>query len=161
MILGLDISTTATGWAIFSKDGVLKKSGVIKPKSTEKDFLKRSMFIARQLKKIMLEYKISKACVEDLKVLRNQKTLVRLAICVGVITSSLMNENVEILFVSPTVWRKQYEIKGKRNELKNKAIQHVLDNFGKLVTDDEAEAILIANYMFILSKKQDNIFLFT
>ena len=58
--------------------------------------------------------------------------------------------NSLVEFVSPTVWRKQFSLNGKREEAKRKAIA-LCTNLGyKVKNDDEAEAILIG--LFTLDK---------
>lgn len=48
--------------------------------------------------------------------------------------------------IKPTVWRSQFglnKFKAKREELKLKSIEYVKDLFGIIVSDDEADSILI------------------
>ena len=92
--------------------------------------------------------KFDKVVIEELKVISNQKTLVMLAIVQGMVLRELNNNLVE--FVSPTVWRKQFSLNGKREEAKRKAIALCTSLGYKVKNDDEAEAILIG--LFTLDK---------
>ena len=92
--------------------------------------------------------KFDKVVIEELKVISNQKTLVMLAIVQGMVLRELNNTFVE--FVSPTVWRKQFSLNGKREEAKRKAIALCTRLGYKVKNDDEAEAILIG--LFTLDK---------
>lgn len=141
MILGVDISTTATGFA-FVHDGKLITSGVISP--TSKNFLTRGYDIADEISNLLLVYEPDAVVYEDFKVMRNQSSLKKLAIVAGMTLSKC--KNFPVVEVGPTEWRKKYGFKGKRSELKKKAIDYVDKKFSLKATDDEAEALLIALY---------------
>lgn len=79
-----------------------------------------------------------------MKVISNQKTLVMLGIVQGLVIRELRNSTVTL--VPPTVWRKPYELNGKRAEAKKRAIELCEDKGLSVSNDDEAEAILLGLY---------------
>lgn len=142
--ISLDTSTTNTGYAVYDDEGNLLTSGVIS--SSSKDYLERANMMADYVSTISTEYQVKEACIEELKVLNNQKTLTKLAITQGIIIREL--SDTDITFVPPSVWRSLFHIPKKREEAKKKAIAIVKNKLGKTVTDDEAEAILLGRYYY-------------
>ena len=85
--------------------------------------------------------KFDKVIIEELKVISNQKTLVMLGIVQGMVIREIKDS--EIIFVTPSSWRKQFHLNGKRAEAKKKAIELCTIKGYTVKNDDEAEAILI------------------
>lgn len=145
-ILSLDLSTKSSGFCVVV-DGSVEEYGTIT--SQDKDFTVRGQYTAEFVRLLCEKYgKFDKVVIEELKVISNQKTLVMLAIVQGMVLRELNNSLVE--FVSPTVWRKQFSLNGKREEAKRKAIALCRSLGYKVKNDDEAEAILIG--LFTLDK---------
>lgn len=138
-ILSLDLSTKSSGYCVISNGSVIDYGTIT---SQDKDFTVRGQYMAECVRLLCEKYgKFDKVVIEELKVISNQKTLVMLGIVQGMVLRELNNTLVE--FVSPTVWRKQFSLNGKREEAKKKAIA-LCKSLGYAVkNDDEAEAILI------------------
>lgn len=138
-ILSLDLSTKSSGYCVISNGSVIDYGTIT---SQDKDFTVRGQYMAEFVRLLCEKYgKFDKVVIEELKVISNQKTLVMLGIVQGMVLRELNNTLVE--FVSPTVWRKQFSLNGKREEAKKKAIA-LCKSLGYAVkNDDEAEAILI------------------
>lgn len=142
--ISLDTSTKKTGYAVYSDTGELLTSGVVTNSSD--DYIVRANFMADFLGELSQIYGATHLCIEELKVLKNQKTLTMLAITQGIILREL--SHLPVQFVAPNVWRSLFKIPNKRADAKKKAISLVERNLGKTVTDDEAEAILIGRFFF-------------
>lgn len=141
-LISLDISTKSTGYAIFHSSGSLITSGVLTSKHS--DFLVRGNSMADEIQALVEEYEVTQAVIEELKVLKNQKTLTRLAIVQGLIIRGLKKCSID--FVSPSVWRSKYSIPRERDKAKKRALELVEGILPNGVTDDEAEAYLIGKY---------------
>lgn len=148
-ILSLDLSTKSSGYAVF-EDEKLIDYGVIK--STDKDLLVRGNYMAEFVRLLCEKYgKFDLVGIEELKILSNQATLVKLAQVQGMVLRELKDQ--EVKFVMPTVWRKEFKLNGKRADAKAKAIQLCKDKGLEVSTDDEAEAIILGKYF---SKRVDS-----
>lgn len=137
VILSLDISTRSTGYAI-TEDGKLLDYGTLK--SSNSDFLKRGFEIREQLLSVLNKFTPDVVVVEELKVLTNQKVLVKLGIVNGIVLSPF--KTIPTLFIPPSVWRSEYGLNKKRTEAKKQAIK-IASKYAEVENDDEAEAILI------------------
>lgn len=145
MLLSLDISTRSTGYAILDHNGKVVTHNVISPRNDS--YLERAQEMAEQVRLLLHSYPIKRVIIEELKVLRNQKTLVCLAITQGVIIREL--NDLAINFVGPSVWRKLFKLSGlKRAEAKKHAISLCRRKGHDVICDDDAEAILIGEYFY-------------
>lgn len=141
-ILSLDLSTKSSGFAVF-EDEVVVDYGVIK--NTDKDILVRGNYMAEFVRLLCEKYgKFDLVGIEELKVLSNQSTLVKLAQVQGMVLRELKDQVVK--FVMPTVWRKGFELNDKRAEAKAKAIKLCNELGYEVECDDDAEAILLGIY---------------
>lgn len=142
-ILSLDLSTKSSGYAVF-EDEVLVDYGVIK--STDKELLVRGNYMAEFVRLLCEKYgKFDLVGIEELKILSNQATLVKLAQVQGMVLRELKDQDVK--FVFPTVWRKVFKLNGKRAETKAKAIELCKELGYEVECDDDAEAILLGIYL--------------
>lgn len=98
LTLSLDISTTATGWAVFHGSDLVQ-SGVLKHKS--KSFFERGRFMAGQLKAIQSRALQKYDChfesivVEKNSVMGpNQQSMISIGIVTGIILGRLIADNV-------------------------------------------------------------------
>ena len=64
MILGLDVSTSCTGWCVLKEDGGLVDMGMI-PLSNKKSVYSKSVFTRSELEKICSSYNIKKVYIEE------------------------------------------------------------------------------------------------
>ena len=141
-ILSLDLSTKSSGFAVF-EDEVVVDYGVIK--NTDKDILVRGNYMAEFVRLLCEKYgKFDLVGIEELKVLSNQSSLVKLAQVQGMVLRELKDQVVK--FVMPTVWRKGFELNDKRAEAKAKAIKLCNELGYEVECDDDAEAILLGIY---------------
>lgn len=156
-IMGLDLSTSCTGYSIFDKSGLIAY-GKIKPKN--KDWRERIEEQAISLGDIMRKYHPIKAYVEDVPLKPGSSTLVKLGAMQGMILALCSQYSCKPIFLLPVHWRKELDLYDgtrqglQRDILKQKAVQTVNDEFGirlnwvspksKLNDDDIAEGILIA-----------------
>lgn len=151
LTLSLDISTTATGWAVFHGSSLVQ-SGVLKHKS--KSFFERGRFMASQLKTIQSRALQKYDCpfeaivVEKNSVMGpNQQSMISIGIVTGIILGRLIADNV--YFVNVSTWRKYWKFSYKdrsKKSMKLQAVSKVSDEFDMHVKDDEADAILIGSY---------------
>lgn len=157
LTLSLDISTSATGWAVFHGSDLVQ-SGVLKHKS--KSFFERGRFMASQLKAIQSRALQKYDCpfetivVEKNSVMGpNQQSMISIGIVTGIILGRLIAENV--VFVNVSTWRKYWQFSYKdrsKKSMKKQAVDTVSVKFKKQVKDDEADAILIGSYFVNLGK---------
>lgn len=151
LTLSLDISTTATGWAVFHGSDLVQ-SGVLKHKS--KSFFERGRFMANELRLIQLralasyEGPCESIVVEKNSVMGpNQQSMISIGIVTGIILGRLVADNV--YFVNVSTWRKYWKFSYKdrsKRSMKLQSVAKVSENFDLDVKDDEADAILIGSY---------------
>lgn len=156
-IMGIDASTTATGWSIFDKQKLIAY-GVIKPKG--EDWRERIMNESLVIKEIFEKYNPDKIYMEDVPMKKGASTLMKLGAVQGCVLSIAATYQIQIDFLLPSQWRSSLNLydgtrEGTHREvLKKKAIEVANEVFGlklewhgatsKKTQDDIAEAILIA-----------------
>lgn len=147
-ILAFDQSTQKTGWAIF-EDGVLLDSGVY-DLHKEKDVDVRLRGLCGFIREFIPEQQPNLVVAEGVSLQNpNVKTIVELARVQGLLQAATYSlpVYVPVVFFMPAAWRKAVGIQigrgVKRAELKKAAISMVAERYGKQVSDDEADAILI------------------
>lgn len=151
LTLSLDISTSATGWALFEGSDLVQ-SGVLKHKS--KSFFERGRFMASELRLIQLralasyEGPFESIVVEKNSVMGpNQQSMISIGIVTGIILGRLVADNV--YFVNVSTWRKYWKFSYKdrsKKSMKLQSVAKVSENFDLNVKDDEADAVLIGSY---------------
>ena len=156
IVLGLDASTSATGWSIFN-DGELIECGLVKPKSG--DWRERIKVIHDELKIIVKKFNIEKVYIEDVPMeQKNIDTLHKLSVLQGWLCSMFDECNISVQFQTPTQWRSKLNMfdgtnQGKRRKhMKEKAVEMANAMFDlelKKSNDDIAEAILIGYSHFV------------
>lgn len=159
VILGLDCSTTSTGWSVFDNKG-LAAYGIIKPEGS--DWRERLVKQAPKLRETIEKYKPTKIVMEDVP-LNSQgglKILVVLGAVQGLVLGVASSLSVPIKFVTPNEWRSKVGLftgsrdDTKREEMKKRSIEMANQEFGlnlkwfskssKKNEDDISDAILIA-----------------
>ena len=158
IVMGIDASTTSTGWAIFD-DKELKAYGLIKPNG--EDWRERIVNQAPQLVEIISKYKPEKIYMEDVPLKsKYPKVLVQLGAVQGFIYGVTASVHVPVVFLGPSEWRSPMGLfdgtrEGtKRAEMKRKSVEKANELFGlnlvwkspssKFNDDDIADAILVA-----------------
>ena len=143
-ILGLDTSTTSTGYCVMEDNKILAY-GVIKPKKSL-DVIDRIIYIEKEIKSIIKAKSVEYVCIEDLVSFRNAYATKGLAGLLMHIQIELRKRDMLVITVRPSEWRKGI-VKGRtRRELKSSAIEYVNKKYKLKVNDDEADAICITEY---------------
>lgn len=152
VILSLDVSTTATGFAVLvGRD--IKCSGTLSSKDS--DWLGRVRSMYNVLSTIGTMYKFTHVVIEDSYFSKNIKTVKKLCMAQGLLLGAF--PQAKLVQVYPTTWKSYYGLtKGgsKRKEQKQTSLS-ILDTM-KIVsngTDDEADAILMG--LYVVDNKED------
>lgn len=144
-MVSLDTSSTKTGWAYF-ESGKLKESGVIDCHK-EKDSEIRLEDMCFAICDLLTAKKAKTVVIEMTVVVRNAAAQRMLSEIVGVVRGWSLCNFAEFVRLRPTEWRKLIckdgKVPTKRDEAKAWSIQMVKEDFKKIVSDDEADAILI------------------
>ena len=166
IIMGIDGSTTSSGWSIFESEGCIRiDSGSIKPKGDNwRDRIKQEWVI---FNKIFKKYRPSKIYIEDVPMKDGKSTILKLGSVQGMTICLAAQYEAEVEFLLPSDWRSKLGLfdgtrQGTHREvLKKKAVEIANKLFNldllwikeksKMNEDDEAEALLIA-YSQIKSK---------
>jgi Holliday junction resolvasome RuvABC endonuclease subunit len=144
-ILGIDSSTTSTGYAILDDNKIIS-SGVIKPNKTLSS-IERIIYIENEINALYDKYKPSFIVIEEMVAFRNANAMRILIGLIYHLVIEFTKKEALIVLARPSEWRKVCGVKGKnRNELKENAIKHIKDKYNKKVDTDEADAICIAKY---------------
>ena len=167
-VMGIDGSTTSSGWAIFESNGCIRiASGRIRPKGDNwRDRIEQEW---DEFNQILKKYHPKKIYVEDVPLKDGKPTILKLGSVQGMMICLAAQHNIEIQFLSPDKWRSGLGLydgtrQGTHREvLKKKAVETANKLFGlnllwikeksKQNDDDEAEALLIA-YSQIKPKSQ-------
>lgn len=153
-IVGVDASTNRSGVAVFC-DGEHVAHTVIDLHKI-KNINERIPMMVNEICKYINRFKPDKILMEETVLSSNTSTLKKLAYLAGGIMFYAYRHNIEFELVLPTAWRRkigmQQDNKVKREALKLESIQAVKKEYGLDVTDDEADAILIARSGFDLPK---------
>lgn len=149
-VLGLDTSTSATGWCVM-ENNVILAYGVIKPPK-KLNSIEKIIYIENEVKSILKAKSVECVGIEELVTFRSAKTTRILQGLISHLEVELTKREILTILVRPSVWRKGIVKGRKREELKESSKAYVLENYGLNVSDDESDAILIARYCDKLSK---------
>lgn len=159
IVMGIDGSTSSSGWAIFESDDCKRiASGRIQPKGNDwREKVKQEWIIFSE---IIEKYHPEKIYMEDVPMKDGKSTILKLGTIQGMAICLSAQYNIEINFLLPNEWRSKLGLyngtrQGTRREvLKKKAIKLANQLFklnlmwikenSKKNEDDEAEALLIA-----------------
>ena len=146
-ILALDQATATSGWSVF-EDGQLIAFGKFSFDDT--DIFKRIHKVCTQIKILILQYKPNKIVFEDIQMqgqVNNVSTFQKLAQLQGAIAETCYLAEIPFELLRPTEWRSIcHHLKGneKTRQAQKKVAQNwVKERFGKVCTQDEADAICI------------------
>lgn len=159
VIMGIDGSTTSSGWAILETDTCLRiASGRIQ--FSDKDWRSRIFKEWQMFNKIIQKYHPEKIYMEDIPMKDGKHTILKLGAVQGMAICLASQYNIEIKFLLPSEWRSRLGLYDgtrqgtHRDVLKKKAVETANKLFGlnllwvkeksKKNEDDEAEALLIA-----------------
>lgn len=155
-IVGVDGSTNATGIAVFVNSQYLKH--VLIDLHKIKDAYQRIPNMADEICKYLDSVSPIDVIIMEKPVMKggNADTLQKLSNLAGAIMLYAYQNNIEFRHPVPSEWRAriglQQSSKIKREVLKQEAIKAVELAYGLNVSNDEAEAILIARSGFDLPK---------
>lgn len=156
-VCGIDASTNKTGISLFI-DGEYSGHMLIDLHKI-KDSNIRVPKMMKEIKNVLDYYEPDIIVMEECLLKTNIATVKLLSYLAGAIISWAADNQVEFRFQLPSEWRKRVEIvqgpKTPREKLKQEAIDMVKEKFGIDVTDDEAEAVLIAHSVFYGVKSKD------
>ncbi len=156
-VCGIDASTNKTGVSLFI-DGEYSGHMLIDLHKI-KDSNVRVPKMMKEIKNVLDYYEPDIIVMEECLLKTNIATVKLLSYLAGAIISWAADNQVEFRFQLPSEWRKRVEIvqgpKTPREKLKQEAIDMVKEKFGINVTDDEAEAVLIAHSVFYGVKSKD------
>lgn len=109
---------------------------------------------------VLDEYKPNILYIEETYSARNAQTTKILTRLQGVVYAWCMNNDCEFNVILAKQWRKYLDFnqsnKVKREQLKEQSIKYVLENYNLKVTDDEADAICIADAVVKMFDKEKN-----
>ena len=159
IIMGIDGSTTSSGWAIFDSERCKRiASGRVKPKG--EDWREKIAYEWQSFSEIVKKYAPEKIYMEDVPMKDGKSTILKLGSVQGMAICLATQYGVEINFLLPSEWRSGLGLfdgtrQGThRDILKRKAVEMANQLFNlnlawvkeksKKNEDDEAEALLIA-----------------
>lgn len=153
-IIGIDASSNKTGIAIFRDGEYVEHTLIDLHKIKDPDIRIPKMMV--EICKYIKTHKPDKIIMEKSMMKNNIDTVQKLSQIAGAVMLYAATKNIEFKFSYPSEWRKitglSQSSQIKREVLKEEAVQAVKQEYGMEITDDEAEAILIARSGFDLPK---------
>lgn len=150
--IGIDQSSKKTGYAVLDENGKLINYGVesISGDTVVKRAYKLMTWFDK-FHKMFIDGKIVVLGLEDIQgSFQNYKTVVTLSKILGVFEYCLFEKKVTYKVIPVGTWRKSCGIKGrKREEQKKNAISRVKEKYGVDAEEDAAEAICIAEHLYM------------
>ncbi|MCC0662483.1 crossover junction endodeoxyribonuclease RuvC [Clostridioides sp. ZZV15-6597] len=114
MVLALDVSMSATGWAIINSNKEVLEYGKIVTKKENFDTEdERMCHICNAIQEIITSHNIQIVLVEDQFTSRNSKTILSLRKLLGAIMRTVKLNNIEIEYMYPVSIRKYLMNSGK------------------------------------------------
>ena len=147
-LLSLDTSSTRTGWAFFI-EGKYTQSGVIDYTSKEAKKLSSDERIKKMCLRIFETIKIfhpDSIVIEKMTVSRNMTTVRVLSKIIGIVFAYAIQCDINYYEIEASQWRATLHMQKrgrKRDEYKKLSVQYAQKIAGKVITDDEADAICI------------------
>lgn len=114
------------------------------------ELLDRIIYMERAIKELIKQKEVQVIIIEELAMTRNAKVVKALGGLLVHLLVEFRKQELLTAVVRPTEWRKG-KIKGKgRQELKESAKEYIKAHYGLVASDDECEAIIIAEYGTII-----------
>ena len=146
-LVSIDGSTQKTGIAYFCNGKYVEH--ILLDFSKDKNMENRFESMSKEIWKMLDYYRPNIIYIEETYMANNPQTSKILTRLQGVVYAWCINNYCEFNTIRPTSWRKQLNFQQgrnvKREQLKKQSLQYVLDNYGLEVTDDESDAICIAD----------------
>lgn len=154
IIIGVDASTNKTGIAVFENGNYKTHTLIDLHKIKDSDVRIPKMMC--EICEYIGQFPVDKIIMEESIFKTNIDTVKKLSNIAGAVIYYATSNNIEFEFTLPTEWRKKIGLQQsrtvKREVLKAEAIKAVKQEYGLDVTDDIAEAILLARSGFDLPK---------
>ena len=146
-LVTIDGSTQKTGIAYFCNGKYVEH--VLLDFSKDKNMENRFESMSKEIWKKLDDYIPNIIYIEETYMANNPQTSKILTRLQGVVYAWCINNACEFNTIRPTQWRKQLNFQQgknvKREQLKIQSIEYIKNNYGLEVTDDEADAICIAD----------------
>ena len=146
-LVTIDGSTQKTGIAYFCNGKYVEH--VLLDFSKDKNMENRFESMSKEIWKKLDDYIPNIIYIEETYMANNPQTSKILTRLQGVVYAWCFNNDCEFNTIRPTSWRKQLNFQQgknvKREQLKIQSIEYIKNNYGLEVTDDEADAICIAD----------------
>lgn len=146
----VDQATNTSGWAVYNNKALVDYGHYT---STGTESVEKIADTKRWFAEMISKWKPNRVSLEDIQLQQSESSQIsnvllykKLAHLQGVLQNYCYENNIETEIIPPSVWRSYIGITGKRNELKKKAQDYILQTYDKKVTQDEADAILIGRY---------------
>jgi hypothetical protein len=111
VILGLDMSTQKTGYAIFQDKQLIDYGCFELLSSDEKDWRKRITYMANEISGLMKRYKIDKIYIEDVPpIINNSQTVKTLGALQGIVLGVTSVFGIEVEFIPVETWKTKINI---------------------------------------------------
>jgi len=144
--LAIDQSSNVSGYSVW-KDKELTEWGKVQ---FEGEFVNRILELKTWMLNKIEEYTEDtiEVVIEEIQEQANPQTFKKLAMLQGVLLVALVENNIEYHLVYSSQWKSFLKISGKdRAEQKRNTQKYVLDKYDKKVTQDEADAICIGEFI--------------
>ena len=144
--LAIDQSSNISGYSVWQDKELIEWGKV----SFEGEFINRVIELKSWMLSKIEEYEEEEVevVVEEIQEQANPQTFKKLAMLQGAILVALKEADIKYHLVYSSEWKSFAGIKGKsRTEQKQNTQQYVLLKYGKKVTQDEADAICIGEYI--------------
>ena len=146
-VIALDQSTSITAYSVWNK-GKLKDYGVIKSDPKEKNPVGRMRQMYEMIKDKIESEKPDWIAIEGVQYQTNQRIYSMLSQLQGVLFALFFYLDIGFTVVEVKSWKSLAKVQGrKRNEQKNAAIQLIKEKYNADVSEDEAESILIGEWV--------------
>ena len=146
-LVTIDGSTQKSGVAYFCNGKYVEHC--LLDFSKNKNMENRFESMSKEIWKRLDKYRPNIIYIEETYMANNPQTSKILTRLQGVVYAWCLNNDCEFNTIRPTQWRKLLNFQQgknvKREQLKNQSLQYVLENYRLEVTDDESDAICIAD----------------
>ena len=144
--LSIDQSSNISGYSVWHNKELIEWGKV----KFEGEFLTRVIELKFWMLSKIKEFKeqVVEVVIEEIQEQANAQTFKKLAMLQGVLLVALIEINVKYHLVYSSQWKSAAGIKGQnRTEQKQNTQKYVLEKFNQKVTQDEADAICMGEYI--------------
>jgi Holliday junction resolvasome RuvABC endonuclease subunit len=144
--LAIDQSSNVSGYSVWQNEELVEWGKV----QFEGEFISRVIELKNWMFSKIEEYEEEEVevIIEEIQEQANAQTFKKLAMLQGALLVSLEEAEIKYHLVYATQWKSFVHIKSQgRAEQKRDAQKYVLEKYGKKVTQDEADAICMGEYI--------------